>query len=122
MREESFLQLFLHKSRTRKGKNLDNPELVKLDNGQILCSKCSKTFLLMGTAKIHFSDKHSFVSKMKTKNNLVSPPKKNPADQPKDNPVGHPKKNPVGRPKKNPIVRPKKNPVGRPKKNPMSGT
>ena len=70
----------------------------------------------MGTAKIHFSDKHSFVSKMKTKNNLV-----NPADQPKDNPVGHPKKNPVGRPKKNPIVRPKKNPVGRPKKNPMSG-
>lgn len=98
-----FLQLFLHKSRTRKEKNMDNPELVKLDNGQILCSICSKTFLLMGTAKVHFSDKHSFISEIKTKKNL--------GDRPRKNPVGRPKKNhTIDQPNKNPIVQPKNNP------------
>ena len=34
---------------------MDNSELlVKLDNGKILCSKCSQTFLAMGSAKLHF--------------------------------------------------------------------
>ena len=98
---------------------MDNPELVKLDNGQILCSKCSKTFLLMGTAKVHFSAKHSFRSEMKTKNNLVSSPKKNLGNRPKKNPVGRPRKNPIDGPKKNLVSRPKKNLAERPKRNPV---
>ena len=56
-----------NENKKEQRENMDNSELVQLENGKILCPNCSRTFLAMGSAKLHF---YSCRNKKKPKENL----------------------------------------------------